>query len=585
MAKPGELLAIMGPSGSGKSSLLTVLSGSIPAKSNLTGSVTANGNPLGKNFTKKVAGFVHQDDLLFKQQTVYETLRFSALLRLPNDMTLKEKEERVEDVISQMGLRKCRDTPIGGELVRGVSGGERKRVSVAAELVRDVSVLLMDEPTSGLDSFMAFNVIQSVKRLAKELNVTVIATIHQPRSQIWNLFDKVMLLSEGKLMYFGAADQAVPHFERLGFPMPANYNPADHLLDIISVDYRSKEIELETKKRVDKFEAAYRDNMRDHFDGTKPELLAAPSAAGGEGGTAAKGEDIDKILDIQPGASFFLQFKLLFMRSFKEVSRDKFATVIRLFQTLFFAILVGLIYLNLGNGQASIVSRVGLLFFLCINQAFGAMFGVISRFPAEKEIYNRENSLGFYHTLPYFLGRIIAELPFSAFFPFLSLTVVYWMAGLQADGGKYITAAILIILVALSSEGIGLISSTIAPNVVVANILAPLITIIFLLLGGFYIQTDNIPKYFKWIETLSYLKYGYRGLMVNEFSGLTLDGCSTSSTTGRACYGSGEDVLKFYSMSGYAVWADVLYTLIIVLALRVLSYGFLVLNRPKRKLV
>jgi ATP-binding cassette, subfamily G (WHITE), member 2 len=114
-AKPGQVLAILGPSGSGKSSLLTVLSGSIPKLSNLEGTVTANGKPLGKNFTKRVAGFVHQDDLLFKQQTVHETLKFSARLRLPNEMSQAEKDQRVEDVISQMGLRKCRDTPIGGE--------------------------------------------------------------------------------------------------------------------------------------------------------------------------------------------------------------------------------------------------------------------------------------------------------------------------------------------------------------------------------------------------------------------------------------------------------------------------------------
>jgi hypothetical protein len=331
-------------------------------------------------------------------------------------------------------------------------------------------------------------------------------------------------------------------------------------------------------------EAAYKDKMKNFMDtipSSNPTLPEGPSGASSSK-ESEDGVDIDKTLNIQPGASFFLQFRLLFSRSFKEVARDKFATVIRLFQTLFFAILVGLIYLNMGNGQASVVSRVGLLFFLCINQAFGAMFGVISRFPAEKEIYNRENSLGFYGTLPYFMGRIIAELPFSCFFPFVSLTIIYWMAGLQADGGKYIIAAILVILVALSSEGIGLIASTIAPNVLVANIIAPLITIIFLLLGGFYIQTDNIPSYFKWIETLSYLKYGYRGLMVNEFSGLRLDGCS--STVG-ACYGSGETVLKFYSMSDHPVWEDIIYTLIIVITLRVLSYFFLVLNRPKRKLV
>jgi ATP-binding cassette subfamily G (WHITE) protein 2 len=392
-----------------------------------------------------------------------------------------------------------------------------------------------------------------------------------------------MLLSEGRLMYFGAAADACSYFAKLGYELPPNYNPADYLLDIISLDTRTSEMEKETRERILKFEREFAKTLESKSDNvTATESLedapARPTVSDKRLSVSSKDEDIDKSLNLNPNASFWTQFRLLFTRSFREISRDKFSTVIKLFQTLFFAILIGLIYLDIGNAQGDIVSRSGLLFFININQAFGAMFGVLSRFPIEKTIFIRENCLGFYGSFPYFMGRIFAEMPFTVFFPFLNTTIIYWMVGLQANGWKYILACISVVMCALCSEGIGLIASTLAPNVMVANIIAPLITIVFLLFGGFYIQTDSIPSYFKWVESISYLKYSYRVLMVNEFSGLSLE-CSTG---GGPCYADGESVLDLYGMRGQSIVADLLVLLLIIVVLRVLSYTFLLLGKPRR---
>ena len=148
---------------------------------------------------------------MFANLSVEETLTYSAMLRLPSRISKKEKLLRVEDIIMQLGLNGCRKTPIGNSLQRGVSGGERKRVSIGIELVTQPKILFLDEPTSGLDSFNAFNIIETIKKLAVEKGKVVLMTIHQPRTDILELFDKIILLSAGKCVWFGSTPGTFDH--------------------------------------------------------------------------------------------------------------------------------------------------------------------------------------------------------------------------------------------------------------------------------------------------------------------------------------------------------------------------------------
>lgn len=235
IVKPGEILAILGPSGSGKTSLLDILGGRVRAFGGrkLSGEVVYNGSSFSRGI-KRRTGFVTQDNVLLQRLTVKESLVYAAYLRLPDsDYSKAEKVQRAEDVITELGLEKCRHTVIGGPFVRGVSGGEKKRVSIGHEMLINPSLLLLDEPTSGLDSTIALKIIHTLKDLAKG-GRTVITTIHQPSSIIYHTFNKLLLLSEGHTLYYGRGSEAMSYFESVGFSPTFATNPADFLLDLAS---------------------------------------------------------------------------------------------------------------------------------------------------------------------------------------------------------------------------------------------------------------------------------------------------------------------------------------------------------------
>lgn len=225
---PGEMLAMLGPSGSGKTTLLTALGGRLSGK--LGGTITFNGKPFS-NVMKRNTGFVTQDDVLYPHLTVIETLVFTALLRLPNRLTKQDKVMHAEAVITQLGLTKCKNSIIGGSFLRGVSGGERKRVSIGQEMLINPSLLFLDEPTSGLDSTTAQRIVSTLWELANG-GRTMVMTIHQPSSRLFYMFHKVLLLSEGNTMYFGKGAEAMDYFSSIGYAPSVVMNPSDFLLDL-----------------------------------------------------------------------------------------------------------------------------------------------------------------------------------------------------------------------------------------------------------------------------------------------------------------------------------------------------------------
>lgn len=236
--RAGESLAILGPSGSGKTSLLNVLAARTEHPP-VRGEILFGGRPRVAR-TKRHVGYVMQDDVFFSKLSVRETLEFTANIRLPN-LGAEDKKRKVDDVMRRLRLTKCQNTKIGDQQFdKGISGGERKRVNIANELLHNPSLLLADECTSGLDSSSAFTVINLLRELCQE-GRTVIATIHQPSSQMFSLFDKILLLAAGRVAYFGPPHKVVPFFEGIGFPFPASYyNPADYMLELV-IDDRPKD--------------------------------------------------------------------------------------------------------------------------------------------------------------------------------------------------------------------------------------------------------------------------------------------------------------------------------------------------------
>ncbi|KAK9712006.1 FAD-dependent urate hydroxylase [Basidiobolus ranarum] len=231
IVKPGQVMAIMGASGAGKTTFLDILARK--NKSGLvTGDIFVNGRVVTDSQFKRVVGYVDQEDTLMPTLTVYETILYSALLRLPRNMSSEAKKHRVYETMSELGILGIKDSLIGDSGARGISGGEKRRVSIACELVTSPSILFLDEPTSGLDAYNAYNVIECLVTLARNYNRTVIFTIHQPRSNIFALFDQLVLLADGWMIYSGVASKVRSHFESIGHPCPLGFNIADFMVDL-----------------------------------------------------------------------------------------------------------------------------------------------------------------------------------------------------------------------------------------------------------------------------------------------------------------------------------------------------------------
>lgn len=314
---------------------------------------------------------------------MYETLLLAAHFFLPNSVTLEEKETLVSDVIAELGLGKTRNTIIGDEKARGVSGGERKRANIAVQLISDPAVMFLDEPTSGLDSFQAQAVMESMKCMA--LNGRLVVTvIHQPRSSIFDMFDRLLLLSEGRTMYLGSSHEAAQYFLAEGFACPKFFNPADFFLDVLSPDHRTAELEQATGDRIRRLGDAWAAVSHASSGGVGTDATKV-DAAGGLSATAevkGNGQSFDLV-------RLWRNLRLLFWRSWIEQTRNIGVFVFKCVMVTFFALIIGGIYSNIGDDQTSIRNRQGLLFVVVINQAFNGVMGVLNSFPKEKLIVNR----------------------------------------------------------------------------------------------------------------------------------------------------------------------------------------------------
>nr|KAJ3418998.1 ATP-binding cassette sub- G member 2 [Polyrhizophydium stewartii] len=398
--------------------------------------ILVDGAPRDAATWRLQCAFVEQDDVMFRNLSVLETLTYSANLRLPSSMPKSEKAERVERVIASLGLNGCRDTWIGDELTRGISGGERKRVSIGIELVTDPQILFLDEPTSGLDAFNSLNIISTIKDVAVKQKKIVLMTIHQPRTDIINLFDKLILLSMGKTIWFGS----------------------------------TQELRNLSRARIEKFVSAYEEIRKQ----THKEIATSQAARA----------TLGKLSRVQWPSSWTGELATLLQRNAVDLSRDKATLGASLGQSVFLFIVIGFIFFKLSADTGGVQSRVGLLFFICINQTFGVVMPTISVFPIQRIIIRRERAGGSYRSSSAYIAKVISSLPLPLIGCLVFGIPVYWMTGLQAQVNKFFTFVCILLIHAFSANALGLMIGAGVPDVRVGLIIGPLINIIFILFGG-----------------------------------------------------------------------------------------------------
>ncbi|PKC04660.1 P-loop containing nucleoside triphosphate hydrolase protein [Rhizophagus irregularis] len=499
-ANPGEILAIMGPSGCGKTTLLNLLGDRVGSKG-VQGTVTLNGHKPTKK-SKRFVAYCTQDDIFFPQLTVKETLSYTARLRLPREMSRRDKLKQVDNTMSLLNLSKCANTIIGDHRTRGVSGGERKRTNIASELLTDPSVILLDEPTSGLDSSLALELKKILKEFAVKQKKTIIMVIHQPSSQVFESFDKLMLMADGHMVYFGERAGVVDYLADQGYKCHPNFNPADYILELLN-DNTIKQ----------KLINGYAHSIRDDPTGKQAiEKYSRRSRTDNQLSNTILNAPVTSTRRWE--ATFLQQVSILTQRTFKQ-SRSVILSRVDIFQTIALAIICLIVWLQIPFAETNIADRVGSIFFCGVFWSFHPMIGAVSSFPLDLVMLSKERQSRSYRLLSYYLSKQIAELPLVMFNPALFTIPVYWAANLLPDFGRFVAYLIVILLGTVTSQSFGYFFGATLLNVQKSISVSMVFMLASMLLGGFYIK--HLPMGLSWLKYLSFVKYSYSLLMQIQF--------------------------------------------------------------------
>jgi ABC-type multidrug transport system ATPase subunit/ABC-type multidrug transport system permease subunit len=459
LVNSGEFLSILGCSGSGKTTLLNILSGRLNFKNiTITGQILYNNTNI-KHLGKNVA-YVMQRDYLLENLTVTESLCFLKKLSGNN-------RYNIETLINTLLLSECQKTP-----VRLLSGGEKKRLAIALELIQRPRILFLDEPTSGLDSFTAFTVINSLKSFASNNNLIIIATLHQPSSELYNLIDKLIIINKGHLIYNGYQSNAINYFNKLGYNCPYNYNPADYF---ITLSQKIK-IPLNIQKQ-------------------QPILIK----------TLIQTKKYPNCI--------YSETYILTHRYCLNYYRDTTSIFTRIGINIFLNIFFGLIFKNAGNSK-DLMTHFGSIVQIAISAMFASTQPVLLTFPIERKIFIREYFNGYYRVISYFIAKTLVEIPLSFFLTLLTVIIRYWLLNLQGNFWKYIGILFLLDFVAGS---MALFLGCLTKNIKVAIELSPLIFVPQIMFAGFFIKITQIPLYLRWCQYVCILKYIINLLLINEF--------------------------------------------------------------------
>ncbi|CAI9091247.1 OLC1v1026217C2 [Oldenlandia corymbosa var. corymbosa] len=513
-AQPGRIMAIMGPSGSGKSTLLDSLAGRLSGNLVMTGNVMINGKK--RKLSYGGVAYVTQEDIFLGTLTIRETIKYSAQLRLPNNITKDEANDIIENTMMEMGLLDCADNIIGNWHFRGVSGGEKKRLSIALEILTQPQLLFLDEPTSGLDSASAFFATQVLKNVAYG-GKTVIASIHQPSSEVFTLFDDLILLSGGETIYYGEAKMAVEFFADSGFPCPLRRNPSDHFLRCTNSDFdqvnatlmgssgaidigksngllTTTEIKqkLIQKYRCSKYAATVRNGLQ--------EILSMGSEEGYEAENRGS------------KAGWIRQFSTLTRRSSINMSRDFGYYWLRIVVYIIVSVCVGTVFYNVGTDYNAILARGACGGFISGFMAFMSIGG-FPCFIEEMKIFYKERLNGHYGVGVFILANFVSSLPFLIFMAFSSSAITYFTAKFRPGVFHFLYAALDLLISISVVESSMMVVASLVPNFLMGLIVGAGFIGIMMATAGFFRPLPELPKVF-WRYPISYINYMAWGLQV-----------------------------------------------------------------------
>ncbi|XP_024867190.1 protein scarlet isoform X1 [Temnothorax curvispinosus] len=564
VVRPGELTAILGGSGAGKSSLMTALAFRAESGIVVHGDVRVNGISASSSYMRRHSGFMHQEDMFIETMTVLEHIWFMARMKLDGRMHTADIRLKIDCLLRNVGLIERRDTRIGGgDDGKVLSGGEKKRLAFATELLTDPDILFLDEPTTGQDAHSAGVLVSHMTTFALR-NRTVLCTIHQPSSTIFGSFHRIILLAGGRVAFAGTSTQAIQFFSSQGYECPCNYNPADFLVATLAI---------------------------------------APSDADGSGRVAQKicdafltsevGNEIDVILqqeldtahlqspiekNIRESRAFvesrsWLRLYWLIHRGFLQVLRDPSVQLIRILQKVTIATTAGLCFVGaIDFDQLGIQAVDGVIYLLVCENAFFPMYATLALIPQELPLLLREYKAGMYSVHLYYLARMISLVPGLLMEPMLFTVIMYWLAGLRPAMDALGLTILVVIFTMNVSTACGCFFSSVYQSVPLAMAyLVPFDYVLMITMGPF-IKLGSLPVYVRWIRYVSWLLHSTEALTIIQWRGVHNISCETIDLP---CLTEGTEVLDRYDFDERNFWPDIALMAAIYIIFHSLAYVFL----------
>ncbi|KAL5743905.1 hypothetical protein ACOSQ2_027021 [Xanthoceras sorbifolium] len=567
-AEPHRIMAILGPSGSGKSTLLDALAGRLSTNIKMTGKVLLNGKKAPIDC--RDVSYVTQDDYFLGTLSVRETLTYSAHLRLPSRMINKEIDEIVQDTIIKMGLQDCSENKIGNWHLRGISTGEKKRLSIGIQILTLPKILFLDEPTSGLDSASAFFVLLALSNIAHDGRI-VVCSLHQPSSHLFDLFDDLLLLSNGETIYFGDAKLSVKFFAEAGFPCPTRRNPSDHFLRCINSDFdkisatkvipmsSDSQINLTTEEIKAKLVEKYKDSDISKNIRKRVQELALI-------------EEVE-IVSKKNNGGWWKQVWILSGRSFLNMWRDKGYYWLRILFYIIVSISVGNIYFNIGLSYPSIIQRAK-----CDAFIYGFMIclsvGGLPLFIEEFKVSNRERISGHYGEGVFVVSNFLSSFPFLVVLSISSGTIIYYMVKFHGGISRHGYFCINLFCCISIVESCMMVVALLVPNVLMGIGVGTCVVILMMMASEIFKLLPDLPKFF-WRYPMSYVSFAswaIQGQYKNDMIGLEFDPPMPGDTKLK-----GEEVLQkiFGIQLDHSKWSDLLALFFLLVSYRLIFFAVL----------
>lgn len=483
--KAAELTAIMGPSGAGKSTLLNILSGF--QQGQLTGTIEYISSKGKQNWSmyKKQSCYIQQTDNLYGLFTVQESMMMVTYLKIGSSVTKMLRQVLIDNILETLKLSKVKDTKVDR-----LSGGQKKRLSIALELIDNPPIMFLDEPTTGLDSLASLQCIAALQTMAKS-GQTMICTIHQPSATLYQLFDHIYLIADGQCLYAGTPDNTVSYFAQQGFQCPQYHNPADYMMEVINREYGDYNNRLiaAAKKYCQREETSLKIRIireTSFYDEKTRTTMDPPSE--------------------------ITRFKILLHRYALIIYRDWSVSHIKMILHFLVAILLGLMYEHAGKDASKTISNISFLMITGLYFIYTSMIPAVLKFPLEMAILKKERFNNWYQLRTYYAVTLVTTLPLTVFSTFVYTATSYILTSQLLEWSRFFMFLLITALTCFTSESIGLGIGTIL-NPINGTFLGAVLTSTMLALAGFLIFFNHMPQILYYVSYINYFRFTLDGLV------------------------------------------------------------------------